>query len=251
MRRPRAGSRRYFSINFFSPCPVSLSPNVRVFWGTRAAPDIDRVLVYTQEGSNRADTEAKWSRINQRRPIINELRLRPPRVCIKTRLFVTHLSRVRPVPRTVFVITLRRQTVSIRRRGLYTKARVGPAVSSRERATRGFFLRVPLPPSSLPGLRSFRLLHFYVHAVTSIGSIYSVSFSSLMPYTDLVSFETTPKRERFRDGKGEPGEGITTSRIIISRRKRTPTRHCDFFVSLSVCLSFTFSPFLSPFHFFP
>lgn len=146
VRRPRAGSRRYFSINFFSPCPVSLCPNVRVFWGTRAAPDIDRVLVYTREGSNRADTEAKWSRINQRRPIINELRLRPPRVCIKTRLFVTHLSRVRPVPRSAFVITLRRQTVSIRRRGLYTKARVGPAVSSRERATRGFFLRVLLPP---------------------------------------------------------------------------------------------------------
>lgn len=132
VRRPRAGSRRYFSINFFSPCPVSLCPNVRVFWGTRAAPDIDRVLVYTREGSNRADTEAKWSRINQRRPIINELRLRPPRVCIKTRLFVTHLSRVRPVPRSAFVITLRRQTVSIRRRGLYTKARVGPAVSSRD-----------------------------------------------------------------------------------------------------------------------
>lgn len=103
-----------FQLIFFPH--VSLSPDVRVFWGTRAAPDIDRVLVYTRAGSNRADTEAKWSRINQRRPIINELRLRPPRVCIKTRLFVTHLSRVRPVLRSAFVITLRRQTVSIRRR---------------------------------------------------------------------------------------------------------------------------------------
>lgn len=78
---------------------LPLSPNVRVFWGTRAAPDIDRVLVYTRGALTRADTEAKWSRINQRRPIINELRLRPPRVCIKTRLFVTHLSlRDRPAP---------------------------------------------------------------------------------------------------------------------------------------------------------
>lgn len=39
-------------------------------------------------GRSSADTEAKWPRINQRRPIINELRP-GRRVCIKTRVFVT------------------------------------------------------------------------------------------------------------------------------------------------------------------
>lgn len=109
--------------------------------------------------SNRADTEAKWSRINQRRPIINELRPRPPRVCIKTRLFVTHLSLSgTDQPRSAFVITLRRQTVSIRRRRLYTKARVGPAVSSRERATRGFSSRALSLSLSLHPFRRMALL---------------------------------------------------------------------------------------------
>lgn len=224
-----------------------LPQRVRVFWGTRAAPDIDRVLVYTREGSN-ADTEAKWSRINQKRPIINELRLRPPRVCIKTRLFVTHLSRVRPVPRSAFVITLRRQTVSIRRRGLYTKARVGSAVSSRERATRGFLLRVLPPAFAHSRSSSFASHDSYTPTytrVTSIGSIYSVSFSPFMPYTrPRVLREDTEARALTRRKGLKRGESLTTSRIVISRRERTPTRHRDFFVSLSVCLSFPFSFFL-------
>lgn len=91
------------------------------------------------------------------RPIINELRPRPPRVCIKTRLFVTHLSRDRPQP--AFVITSRRQTVSIRRRpgGAQAKVRreqVGPAVSSREPETR---IRLEGPSPPFPSLVSSTL----------------------------------------------------------------------------------------------
>jgi hypothetical protein len=103
----------------------------------------------------RADTEAKWPRINQRRPIINELRPQPPRVCIKTRLFVTHLSRDRARP--AFVITLRRQTVSIRRHGDQggSKVQVRPAVSSREQSGADSPRESVSPP--FPPLGSFTL----------------------------------------------------------------------------------------------
>lgn len=145
VRRPRAASRRrYFSINFFSPRPEILWPRVprRISTGCWYIPGLSLAI-------RRADTEAKWPRINQRRPIINELRPRPPRVCIKTRLFVTHLlERVRLWP--AFVITWRRQTVGIRRwtrRGPSEgEARVGPAISSRQQTTSKFAFRACSPP---------------------------------------------------------------------------------------------------------
>jgi len=106
----------------------------------------------------RADTEAKWPRINQRRPIINELRPWPPRVCIKTRLFVTHLLK-RDRLRSAFVITLRRQTVSIRWRtrcGSGDRAKVPPFLRASKR--HGFVLRGPYSTLFLRG-RSARFFH--------------------------------------------------------------------------------------------
>lgn len=170
------------------------------------------------------------------RPIINELRPRPPRVCIKTRLFVTHLSRDRPRP--AFVITSRRQTVSIRRRpgGARAKVRrerVGPAVSSREPETR---IRLEGPSPPFPSLVSSTLR---LRAATSIGYTVWVFLRSVLP----VPFGTTLRRECFRGAEGTAGEGITTSRIVISRRERTPTRHRDFFV-LRFAIHLSFSPVL-------
>lgn len=192
MRRPRAASlsrRRYFSINFF-PRARSQRPDPLV---ARAAPDIDRVLVYTGGLSlaiRRADTEAKWPRINQRRPIINELRPRPPRVCIKTRLFVTHLlerDRLRPA----FVITLRRQTVSIRR---WTRHGGGDRAKVRRESVPPF-LRASMRRGFALGARS--PLFFRGRSARFFHPLLRLAIRSarvFLPCILAVSFETTPTR---------------------------------------------------------
>lgn len=95
------------------------------------------------------------------------------------------------------------------------EVRVGPAVSSREQATR---IRLEGPFSTLSPWRIRAALLPSVHAAISIG--YTRGFFSAVSYT-RISSETTPtRRERFHGGRG-----ITTSRIVISRRKHTPTRY--------------------------
>lgn len=183
VRRPRARLIvGIFQLIFF--------PRARALW-PRVPRRISTGCWYIPRHSlaiRRADTEAKWPRINQRRPIINELRPRPPRVCIKTRLFVTHLLE-RDRLRSAFVITLRRQTVSIRRRTWPARRGGGGRAKVRRKSVppflraskrRGFALRAH-PFSTLSPWKIHVVLPPSVHAATSISYIRGAGFSPLCP----------------------------------------------------------------------
>jgi len=139
-------------------------PRARALW-PRVPRWVSTGRWYIPVAPRAADTEAKWLRINQRRPIINELRPRPPRAFALRRGFLSLTSRGSGPWAPVHVITSRWQTVGVSaggpagtgpRRG----ASRGNVVSSRERAMR-IRLEGPSPPFAPRGILPPSVARYY------------------------------------------------------------------------------------------